>query len=93
MLADIVITMKSQNPEMLLVEVEQAIKNRKPRPSLYYDLFILDGSFFCEPSEPAHPIPGFFLARFKAKTLDAGFSGREWSLLARKIHKYLKAQK
>lgn len=66
------------NPEQLLTEVENAVKNRPDSPYKRYWLYRSGDKIVCEPIRPREKAD-VVLGQFGQTELEKGFTLRQWS--------------
>lgn len=74
------------NPEQLLKQVEEAIKNRPASTAKRYWLYAHEGKILCLPVEPI-PAGGQLLATLSHADIEEGFTERGWGQLLLKVAK------
>lgn len=74
------------NPEQLLTQVAEAIKNRPVSAAKKYWLCYIGGDFACIPVEPVAQ-DSTVLGTYAVKELDEGLSARQWAKLLTAIAK------
>jgi len=76
------------NPEMILLEVEKAIADRKPSNCGKWVLFISDGGIFARPFEIKSP--AVYTIMFVNEDLARnGFSASQWNMIISRIAHYI----
>lgn len=75
---------KANNPEMILQEIAEVIKRRKPSATNRYAVYELGGKYFCEPARPSPP-SAQLLGNYSEGDLMQGLTLKQWSKLLEKI--------